>query len=437
MELFGITLFHKRKIQPIKRTEQTNGQKGERTESISQFFDNKHDHDQHRLKETLKMLSVMAVPVLMLISITAVTLHNAQQLNTQLHTAERTLKESLSVASLIGNLQKERGISSLFIGSSGGDDEIKRTLTTISGWTDNSLVAVLAQNREFNFGFDVMGLFVTTHNITQILNMNRAGAWSRSITAEHNVLFYSNLNKGLINSMTGLIVLPSGDNIWKQYVAISNLLPATEAEGIIRAVGSSFFPSCQLSDNFHRWIIELIAKFDYLVDTALVFNNDLSEVYEDLLQEIPGIQYNLSIMTEELIDRNYVYVCMNQTETERVMKGLLWFNTITTYINAHLALLTHAINNAVASIDSMAKGTNKTHTIFATILAVVCVGCLVLGIWYTSCINTMTGQIIISKYASVLSIKTKELTEEKKRTEKLLYQMLPKSIAGSVNICIF
>ena len=64
----------------------------------------------------------------------------------------------------------------------------------------------------------------------------------------------------------------------------------------------------------------------------------------------------------------------------------------------------------------------------------------ILCITYATCIYNITGKI--QKYAVYMSEKTEELEVEKERTNNLLREMLPESVAeklkrGEVRNCIF
>ena len=60
----------------------------------------------------------------------------------------------------------------------------------------------------------------------------------------------------------------------------------------------------------------------------------------------------------------------------------------------------------------------------------VSVVCIWASLWYASCIQTLTH--VLSLYALKSAEKSKQLAQEKKKTESLLYQMMPPAIANQL-----
>ncbi|XP_064603805.1 LOW QUALITY PROTEIN: atrial natriuretic peptide receptor 1-like [Liolophura sinensis] len=74
--------------------------------------------------------------------------------------------------------------------------------------------------------------------------------------------------------------------------------------------------------------------------------------------------------------------------------------------------------------------------IYVVVMLVIIVACITLSIWYASCIYSLTSRI--RNYAWSVSQKTLQLDAEKKKSEKLLYQMLPRQVVDQlrVNNCV-
>ena len=88
-------------------------------------------------------------------------------------------------------------------------------------------------------------------------------------------------------------------------------------------------------------------------------------------------------------------------------------HVITTDIEHAFDLLTANIRNDV--------------TINAIVMTLATVACLATTIWYVSCVKAMTRSI--TSAAMSMHAKSKELTLEKRRTEALLFEILPREVA--------
>jgi len=78
------------------------------------------------------------------------------------------------------------------------------------------------------------------------------------------------------------------------------------------------------------------------------------------------------------------------------------------------------------------KEETKGLIVYSVLLVIVTLTCLALSLWYARILGDMLGKM--AKHAQKLQVKSTELTAEKRRADKLLFQMLPKQIAEQLKM---
>ena len=74
----------------------------------------------------------------------------------------------------------------------------------------------------------------------------------------------------------------------------------------------------------------------------------------------------------------------------------------------------------------------QNMTIYSVILVIVTLACLALSLWYARKLGDMLGKM--AKHAQKLQVKSMELSNEKKRADTLLCQMLPREVAEQLKM---
>ncbi|XP_062568415.1 atrial natriuretic peptide receptor 1-like [Saccostrea cucullata] len=84
-------------------------------------------------------------------------------------------------------------------------------------------------------------------------------------------------------------------------------------------------------------------------------------------------------------------------------------------------------------MSQIRKEAEFQFNIYISVQIIITIVSFVLSTWHIICIEKLTFKI--AKHASTIKGKSKELAAEKKLTERLLYQMLPKNIAKTLKEC--
>lgn len=310
-----------------------------------------------------------------------------------------------------------------------GDDTFQ-LLNNISISTDDALKEVLDHAQGINITFTALHYTVNTENIERILTKHRHNTQRGLIDSEFNILFYSEIINGLIDSMSGVVVIPEGDNIWKLYISVTQLLPVIEAESVQRAIGNSYFISCIISEKLQKLITELEFNAKYQMKQAMLYNPGLVSHFEERMGTIETALQNVTIMREHLSNRDYDVICRNFTQEKRNMEGMMWLVSISAYINQLLELLDYDKRYLVVILNELVHSKKIQYYVYISITVIISVGSIMLSVFYIKSVNRMSNKI--GKYSSDLMRKTSLLSAEKKKTDKLLYQMLPVCVASKL-----
>ena len=246
----------------------------DRSEDRSLIRKNKHDY-----KIMAKMMIVMALPILSLIIITSVALSKAQSHNIKVKQAQEALLNSIAVANVIGAIQRERGRSAIYL-SSQDDQQAYEQLKAEQIATDRIMGRLQGNLSTFTFELHIIdNILITLDNFTAVLYNHRIDLLRGEVDILETIQFFSSINEKLMEIMTANIVLPSGKDLWKTFISITSLLPASESIGIQRATGGTYYNYCNIPGKGYQWMIELQIQEEIYLETAMRFHPELEVSY--------------------------------------------------------------------------------------------------------------------------------------------------------------
>lgn len=208
-----------------------------------------------------KHLAILTIPILFFLwfSISSIS----QSISTTREMLALTQVTNLSVvySELVHELQKERGMTAVFIGSQGkrfaNQLNTQRTTTDLKiahrarYWQDNAFKQ--EEIRQLNDAINQ-----TLNQLDDI----RQQVNTKEITLAQALAYYTNLNAELL-SLSGINAEISSDaTTTKETIAYYNFLQATERAGIERAILSNAFAKGQLTDEMLVKFITLVTEQD-------------------------------------------------------------------------------------------------------------------------------------------------------------------------------
>lgn len=168
------------------------------------------------------------------------------------------------------------------------------------------------------------------------------------------------------------------------------------------------------------YILGIVGKADYLLNISLYTTRVAKEQYNNLY-------LNQSETIQTIFDYKNMILSNNIPTVQNVSEGLTWFDTFTIYINLLDNVDQSVCNflyNYAADLQVQFKQRNNINV---SIIVIVLIVCPFLTFWYV--IHTRRLINKMKEFTQHLSDKSAEIKIEKKRSEMLLCQMLPNSVA--------
>ncbi|CAD5111769.1 DgyrCDS1046 [Dimorphilus gyrociliatus] len=234
-----------------------------------------------------------------------------------------------------------------------------------------------------------------------------------SLSKEQVFVFYDDLVNEFSIAITILSKNVDNTKIWRDLLSYKFLIKMQKNFDIALYFGKqSFF---NRSDTY---FVQNYIKYNFLAFSQVEVSKEISSI---LTAEIE--KHNL--MEKELMDEiMYFNVKMsNETSIISYEEFLKWKKNVKEVLIG-IEKLTQTIRDYILKVSKDAKSNNNVQLGGVSFLFAIV---LLLGPIVIILIDKITATI--HNYALGLSGKTKELRMEKKRSDELLYQMLPKSVA--------
>ena len=378
-------------------------------------------------RDMCRMFIVLSVPVITLVVVTSLALHEASVSYAEITKSHDVLTESLIINELIEQVENERGHSILFLSSGRSNTTRERFVYKIS--KVNALIDTIPRK-----GWPVIHINGQTYtrisSLKSLLTRHRQLLFDPEFSdITHNIHFYTNVTHGLLDGIVSNVILPQGP-IWKKFTALIALLTVVDHVGIQNAIGSSFYVQCNITQYYQDWFRRLEVQIRAQFETAFRFTVTFEQTMRASLNQIVTETARIEHLKQALLRPNASEACnaMTHSRDEQVDLGFEWFDLMRTYSH----VLVEVANEKTRLIRSLFEDNlwhiQQSLIIDSCLLVASLFICLGICIWYYVCIRALTKKI--SMYASKLHIKTEELRKEKRKTENLLHEILPKSVAG-------
>ncbi|PIK46081.1 hypothetical protein BSL78_17074 [Apostichopus japonicus] len=365
------------------------------------------------------MLTIPLIPSAFLALLAAVSLFQAIQVRSQLSQTEENNDKGHDIAGLIHQLQQERNeVSFAIIKNNSVDD-----LTEIFLLTDHAINSlewpgdtpgggVGGVGGGVGGGSPMNGL-LSRETFVRTLT---SGRYSNDFQLELKI--YSELNAAAILWLIQTVQNNNDDSFWEDMIAYILLIRAKENIGIYAPLGSEYFVLGHLSEReFVTYIQNLELSKDHL-DISLQYSSFLAERYNQTIERNVETFSRFQQLQEVAVLKDDGFM-WNQT----VDYSQLWVTTVEEILD-HLKELEDMLEDHI--LELVAEGlTVASQQINLYVLAIACVAVIVPLISYISWRVTTNMQ----RFARGLEDKTQLLHQEKKRSDSLLYRMLPRSVA--------
>lgn len=278
-----------------------------------------------RIKFSHKIALLSLIPLLGLIIVSSVSI-NRQYAEVQSFATVIPLTDfAIQATALVHELQKERGLSSGYLGSNGS--QFGRDLTAQRTLTDNkraTLELFLAQSDAavFRKYADLLGL--ARNQLAELAGIRRQVS-RMSISAKDAIAYYSDTNGLFLDIIAQLPTLSADAIIQAKLTAYANFSRSKEQAGIERALLANTFAQDHFAAGMYEKLIALLTKQSTYLD-----------IFFSLAQPEQTAYYRTR-MTGEFIDATET---MRQTALRQGAQGHFginsqqWFKKQTDKINA-------------------------------------------------------------------------------------------------------
>ena len=240
----------------------------------------------------------------------------------------------MQVAAVVSRTQIERGRTALYLSSNLTNEDALNLLVNEDRRMTDENIRKLTWWPKITMTFPYTQTFNTVHEFLIYFNDTfRVEVLEGKWTFKDSILFFTDLNKHLLDVSLNSIKVPSSEEVSDLLFAFNSLMRATENSGITRAVGSTFFAPCYLTREFMNWFISLEAKIDNCLDFAAQYFPPSRDFYDQKLNQSGSLFDWVQLMRRQMTTPEYYPVCEEQFSIEeRFDNGHKWFTNITEYV---------------------------------------------------------------------------------------------------------
>ncbi|XP_052782255.1 uncharacterized protein LOC128218590 [Mya arenaria] len=366
--------------------------------------------------QMIKMLAIILIPVLILVGLTGnsfgTTLNNYLYSNS----IRSTLLFSLDMAYMIRALQRERDGSALYLSSIRPEtkgflleryQDTDEAVQTLPYWP-SSLSSTRSE-------FDSSETFLKT------LNRHRYELDTLQVTFHDELMTYSEWIEVFIKWFYKSITEARAEKVWKAFVAYQELLVASEYLGRERAMGVIFYTLGEFpTREEYLYFVESQDTSNASFAAARQYSQIAKEIYDAKIKDNPEIMQTIKNKRAEIRSRN---TGADDNTVGSLDEAKYWFENMTYFQD----IIKEAQVSLALTIDGLLEARQKTDLTNIIIICIIFSAVLILCPIIIYAVYSLTVEI--QRCSIHIADRTKALSKEKKRTDTLLYQMLPKQVA--------
>ncbi len=373
--------------------------------------------------DATKVSTIILIPVLALIAITANTLNKAIHTSKLASDADTAIQNAFLVSKLVGRLQIERGLTAIYLSSNKTNSLAFKKLTAARLITDDH-INMLKTWSDMTLRSTNTSL-LSSRELRDYISNYRKQVAVHPLSLEKNINFYTELNIEFLDISAMSIHVESQD---RYLVAFDSLLRAGDAAGIQRALGSSYWAPCKFSPSNFNWFQDLQSQANTYLHQLFQYHIPSKTNYITGLNKLEPLEDILLTVAGNMLDHSYNDECKEFTRENRYQRAVWWFDNMTIYINHLDTVRNELVNDLNDGVKDMLSSAKQDYTVAIAIMIIVCIT----SIFTVYVINKLTSKI--ETYGKEVNMKTLQLEDEKTRTDTLLYQMLPKSVAEQLKL---
>ena len=371
-----------------------------------------------------QMLCIPLVPIVLLLAQTVLSLADSTLTKNQYDETKKIVTQNTAIAGLVDALVAERMEASITLL---WNKSLSITLKDAINATDSFL-----QSEDFDWPRtsttgNQSSRFPTLAAFKAELNRNRKYLQTGTgTTSLDQIAFYAVANGFLLRSMSTPLQDISQGETWRMMLTAWLLLRAEEMFSVAFAAGNLFLDKQVLTTDEHRTLVWSYSLANDNLLKSVYYYGHLVSIFKtnSNLRGQYGLNNCTSLAYMDAINAQSIGLLLSgNLPNATSLSADDWIGNFTNFIDIISQSGVHLRTELMSSISSGINQANSNEAAAAVVLVLV----LILSPVIFFLIHRMTSTI--QNYALSLSEKTKELRREKKRSDTLLYQMMPKSVA--------
>ncbi|XP_033642524.1 uncharacterized protein LOC117302649 [Asterias rubens] len=362
--------------------------------------------------QMLKMLLFPLTPAICLFVVTAINFQQALMARNEMRDFNLVFQQSVGLGDIMHAIEIEQSLATLYTRY---DDVSRISLNSIYAETNTAVEELPYWPEETRF--------VSGEQFLSFLNIQRDKSRQENTTTFELLRIYSDVKRAFLPLLTETILLTNHASLWKNLVAYSFIIRSQERTGAMSAYGTEFFLLGFLTTNNYLTFVRNEELANFYLNTCLNYVPETRDVYNNRLIARQVDPNDVKILKKEIF-ANELRVTWEALAL-RKLRLADWLGNTTAQLKV--------IRNVGVYIETIVKeqlvkdigSTNDEILVAAILLCVVCFVTPVILILVSKATNS------IQKFASK---RTLELNAEKKRSDSLLYRMLPKQVAKQLKI---
>ncbi|XP_071805375.1 uncharacterized protein [Asterias amurensis] len=362
--------------------------------------------------QLLKMLLFPLTPAICLFIVTAINVNTAISTRTELLDFDLVFQQSIGLGNIMHAIQIEQSRATLY----GRYDDVSRiSLDASYVDTENAVTELPYWPEETQF--------VSGNQFLAFLKLQRDKSREDNTTTFELLRIYFDVKQAFLPLLTETILLTNHASLWKNLVAYSFIIRTQERTGAMSAYGTEFYLLGSLSTINYLTFVRNEELAEIHLNTCLNYVPETRDLYNDRLQSREINLLSIEKMKKEIYNNECDVTVTDASSGLRRSRATDWLGNTT----AQLIVIRNIglyIERVVAEQIRKDIGINEQEILVAALLlSIVCFVTPIILILVSKATNS------IQRFATRLSHKTIELNVEKKRSDSLLYRMLPKQVA--------
>ena len=360
------------------------------------------------------------IPAIALLVLVSVELHSSLMQQKELENLKRDIFITKSVGELIHYLQLERASATLFLVSDKSlwDSDMDALESGIEEDFQNTDLAVMQLIAWPFSNTSDAPQYASRTDFLNFLDVERVLIKPGAVDIAQEITFYGRINEVLLHWFLETILSSAPNELWDEIMSYQFLVQAKESLGVMMTYGEEVFVNGTLKTEDLIAFLGSHALLDYNLESCFkIAQGNVKEAYDRYITDT-GIKDATDIMQEEI-----AHTMGKNSSKFLILSPSHWYGNLSQYLEG----LKEVENTIVETVDEIVA-----HNISQILNEVIVDAVLfaIVGIVAPIIIffaSRTTSQI--QEYALGLTEKTKQLASEKKRSDSLLYRMLPRSVA--------